>query len=715
MNAKPDARRIRLCILISIVWLISVSHGSNTHAQSFTRVTDVGPIVTDQILSTGAAWNDINGDGFLDMFALGETQNLLYVNDGDGTFTAQTSGNFLTPEGVGNAALWADYNNDGFQDLFISNFVTMAGGTQLASNALFRNSGPPDYTLEMVNIGPELNASPSASWVDYDQDGDVDLFSAGARVEVGGEATGDLFYRQDAGGVFTRIEFLPFTALRPGVGTHDTWVDYDGDGDQDLFVVIWSSTNKLYKSLLEESGNPNRFDVVTTSGLTTDGAVSDIGSSWGDYDDDGDFDVFIPILSSSDRLYRNDGDGTFTRITSTPVTSGRSVMGVWGDADNDGDLDLYTGSRSPVLYVNDGNGGFEAVPASEDGDLSLPPPALQGGNWGDYDNDGDLDLFLLTYAIPANRDGSPQPNHLLRNDGGTANHWITIQCVGALSNRSAIGARVSVKRTVNGIPKWQHRMISGGTTSFVFHGDNRAHFGLGEASVVDSIRIAWPSGIEQVAVNEDVDQILTIVEEIPDGFSRANFYADQTAASGQSSLTVQFTDASLVDPNNQVVSWEWDLDGDGSNDAFIQNPTWTYSVSEDIAFSVRLTISNGVTSSTLLREEYITFEGVSTGADEQDAVLPQEIKLGQNYPNPFNPTTKIPISVRSTVDVQLNIYDVLGKRERRLFSGTLLPGTYSLSWDSTRDDGSHVASGMYLYELATSRGVKMYGRLMLVR
>ena len=181
-------------------------------------------------------------------------------------------------------------------------------------------------------------------------------------------------------------------------------------------------------------------------------------------------------------------------------------MGVWGDADNDGDLDIYTGSQTPRLYANNGNGGFTLVPSAEDGDLSISPPALQGGNWGDFDNDGFLDLYLLSYAIPSNRNGVPQANRLLRNDGTSANRWITIKPVGVLSNRSAIGAVVSIKAMIDGTAKWQHRRISGGTTSFVFHGDNRAHFGLGNATIVDSIKVVWPSGIEQVLEDVTSDQ-----------------------------------------------------------------------------------------------------------------------------------------------------------------------------------------------------------------
>ncbi|MBT8399283.1 MAG: VCBS repeat-containing protein [Rhodothermia bacterium] len=679
---------LRVSSILGLITILAVK----AHGQTFTRITDAGPIVTDAFLSTGAAWNDFNGDGLLDMFALGENQNYMYVNDGNGTFSALTTGDFLTPLGVGNGALWGDFDNDGHPDLFIPNFVTVPGGSQVAPNALFRNIGPPDYTFEAVDLGPELNASPSASWVDYDQDGDLDLYSAGAAVS--GTPTTDLFYRQDTGPSFTNITSASFVVARPGVGTHDTWIDFDSDGDQDLFVVNWSARNKLYKSLLLETGNPDRFELVETSGLTTEGFVLDIGSSWADYDNDGDFDVFLPVLDSSDRLYRNNGDGTFTRVQGTPATSGSSVLGVWGDVDNDGDVDLYTGSRPPQLYRNDGEGGFTSVPSSEVGDLLIPPPALQAGNWGDYDNDGDLDLYLLTYAIPQDRNGTPQPNYLIRNDGDPANHWITIRCVGVLSNRSGIGAKVSVKSIIDGIPKWQHRYVSGGMTSFVFHGDNRAHFGLGDASAADSLRILWPSGVEQIIENQSADTILTVTEEIPTGFIRANFYADQTTASSTSSLTVRFTDASLADPSNEIISREWDFDGDGNSDAEGQTTTWTFTSPRDTTYSVRLTVSNGVESSTLVREDYIALEGVSTGTELPKDELQGVLQLHPLYPNPVHDFMTVTFEIARPSVAKLTIHDMLGRQIRVVDAGARSAGPHSLKLDADA-----LPAGLYLIRI----------------
>ena len=200
---------------------ITLTFSGNLLAQFFTRVTDIGPIVTDRFLSTGASWNDLNNDGYLDLYALSEEEKHFYLNNGDSTFSEITSGHFLMNFGVGNLGLWGDYNNDGYLDMYLCNFVTVPRGNTIAPNFLYKNSGSPDFTLDVVDIGNDLNACPSASWVDYDQDGDLDLFAAGASISQGGSSTTDIFYRNNGNDNFQRLEYLPFLQLRRGFGTHE--------------------------------------------------------------------------------------------------------------------------------------------------------------------------------------------------------------------------------------------------------------------------------------------------------------------------------------------------------------------------------------------------------------------------------------------------------------------------------------------------------------
>ncbi len=611
MSNSSAFHSLKFWLCCMVVVKIGLAGNSNLSAQLFTRMTDAGPIVTDAFLSSGASWTDINDDGWPDLYALGETTNRFYLNNQDGTFSSISGDDFVISKGVGNISIWADYDNDGYLDLFLGNTTTQLGGNTVAPNFLYRNGGPPSHQMAVVNIGEAINASPSASWIDYDQDGDVDLFAAGASIS-GGAGAFDLFYRNDGNGVLNQAEDVQVLKTRAGIGTHDVWIDYDNDSDQDLFVLNWGRPNELYKSLLAEKGNPNLFESVSSNGLLDDAGL-DISSSWGDYDNDGDFDVFIAFSNNTrDRIYRNNGDGTFTPILDGPIVSNAtsSTFGIWGDYDNDGDLDLFVARiglnpARPALYKNDGGGEFVAASQAEVGDILTDIPGPQAGAWGDYDNDGDLDVYVLTYANPNRSTGVPQPNYLIRNDLDNNNHWLNVKCVGRLSNRSAVGAKVSVKAMINGQAVWQKRYVSGGASSFVFQSELRAHFGLGDAASVDSLKIEWPSGVTQIIENVSADQFITVTEEIPAGFLRANFYATETISPDTGAYTFQFVDVSTTAPNAPVNSRQWDFDNDGQTDSQAPNPTWTFTSSIRTRFPVKLTVSNGANVSELTRKDYV--------------------------------------------------------------------------------------------------------------
>jgi hypothetical protein len=409
--------------------------------------------------------------------------------------------------------IFGDYDNDGYNDLYLTNFIDLSNNSP-TSNFLYRNSGPPNYTYTQVSFPEDTSNTPSASWIDYDRDGDLDIFAAG------GLNTPDLFYKNNGNGTFTRIYNLPFLRNRPASGTQDVWVDYDNDGDMDLFLVNHSSKNELFKSFSIESGNPDSFAAVTNSGLTDDNNEFDIGASWGDYDNDGDFDVIVAYSNgASDRLYQNNGDGTFTRILTGPVvqnTTSTSFI-VWGDYDNDGDLDLFKATVGfnqtlSAAYRNDGGGVFTSLTASDLGDLITQLPAPQSGYWCDYDSDGDLDMYILNYAIPNTMAGVPRPNYLIRNNQGNQSNWINIKCTGTISNRTAVGTKITVRATINGNPVSQIRYVNGGTSSFHFQAEPRQHFGLGNASVVDSVIIEWTNGMREAFGDLEVNKFYIATE-----------------------------------------------------------------------------------------------------------------------------------------------------------------------------------------------------------
>jgi len=244
---------------------------------------------------------------------------------------------------------------------------------------------------------------------------------------------------------------------------------------------------------LYSNNGDGSFTKITTGDIVNDGGTS-LGSSWGDFDNDGDLDLFVAngdivndtsLFAGVNFLYQNDGSPaySFTKITVGDIVNdtSSSVGSTWGDFDNDGDLDLFVANeafQNNDLYSNNGDGTFTKITSGSivnDTEWSL------GTSSADYDNDGDLDIFVSNVA----------GNNSLYSNNGNANSWININCVGTVSNSSAIGAKVRVKANIFGNDVWQLKEISG-RTGYATNSLN-AEFGLGDATAIDSIIIEWPS------------------------------------------------------------------------------------------------------------------------------------------------------------------------------------------------------------------------------
>lgn len=476
----------------------------------FTRITE-GPIATLMVPSTSAAWGDFNNDGWLDLFVGNQNffgmTNLLFENRRDGTFRQVTDQPVATdPAGGTHAAAWADYDNDGWLDLFV---VTLGD----ALNAVYRNTGGGAFVRESAaTVGaPATDASPSvaAAWADYDADGRLDLFVAnGALVE----SRLDWLYHNEGNGRFARVSnaITKYSAN----SMQGSWSDYDNDGDPDLLVT---RSGDQSNSLFRNDGSGQFVDVRVASGLTDRSDNS--GAAWGDYDNDGDPDLLIASLrffgpNTRNLFYRNRGDGTFERIFSGALAEdlGHFLSCAWVDYDNDGWLDAFltvppTGDPSPTLvrnrlYHNEGDGSFAPVTG---GRLVTDGHDTGGAAWGDYNNDGFPDVFVCFGGL-----GTVTNNALYCNQGNS-NNWIKVRCVGTVSNRSAIGAKVRVKATIGGAARWQLRGVFG-TEGWLSFNSLDVIVGLGDATVIETLRIEWPSGIVQELHNVPARQTLTVVE-----------------------------------------------------------------------------------------------------------------------------------------------------------------------------------------------------------
>lgn len=482
-------------------------------AQLFTRIT-TGPVVTTSGDSRSVNFVDVNHDGWEDLFISngpeGGGKNFLYLNNGDGNFTAVSGDDLVTSVGSYDGATFSDYDNDGDADAFVVTWYN-------EKNHFFRNNGDGTFTEEPTALPATIASySETAAWGDYDNDGNADLYVSNSSGNFK-----NLLYKNNGDGTFTKINTGPaVTDTRASRGV--TWADYDNDGDADLYVTNESNEpNNLY-----QNAGDGTFISITGGPLVSD-TRSTMSASWGDIDNDGDLDLFTAnsgyFTSQKNQLFLNNGDGTFTEITEGDVVddSGTSFSSAFADYDNDGDLDLavsngfFSGSVVNRLYQNDGAGNFTRDLTSA---TDLSTPCSFGCAWGDVNNDGFPELVFAT----CNNSGSgTHPSDILYLNNGNGNHWLAFHLKGTQSNHSALGARVYVKASINGNSTWQMREVTS-QSGYCSQNSMRASFGLGNATAADSVRIHFPSGFDTVLVNVTGNQLHTIEETSVTGIEEFN-------------------------------------------------------------------------------------------------------------------------------------------------------------------------------------------------
>ena len=497
----------------------------------------------------GAAVLDFDMDGDLDIYWVNGAPldiphqsggNALYRNDG-AHFTDVAVLTGSQGRGWGMGAVSADYDNDGDSDLYI---------TSLQENILYRNDGSGNRYF--VDIAAHAGVatprwSTGAALADYDLDGDIDIYVAnylefqrdehpplaaqwkGTAVFIGPQglpASTDVFYRNEGDGTFSDATFhARLVHPSPGYGLGVLFADCDLDGYPDLFVANDSSPNFLYRN--RGDGRFTDLSIPANIAYSASGKIqAGMGVGWGDYDNDGDPDILVTHFESDyNTLYRNDSDQTFAggdlRFTDISAAAGLaepslSFVGFgtsFFDYDNDADLDLFvanghvypqideagsgsTYAQADHLFANNNDGTFQLRAIANPIDESR---VSRGSSVIDYDDDGDLDLFVT------HLNGAPA---LLRNDTAKGQNWLGITLIGKTSNSDGIGARV---RLVTGGQTQFRDAIRG--SSFLSSEDPRLHFGLGNSSRVDTLEVHWPSGGVQHLTNLPANFYLRIEED----------------------------------------------------------------------------------------------------------------------------------------------------------------------------------------------------------
>ena len=557
-----------------------------------------------QIYPNCSAWGDIDNDGDLDVYmAVGSKMGFdLMIND------LENSGRFLKADTLmahcvqtagPRQVLMADMENDGDLDLLA---IAADERTYIIINKLIETD-----SLWFEDVSEDIGMAYTeelyycASMADYNNDGLLDLFMGGLTgdfwtpsllMKNTSNVTGTLSFED----VSEQAGILSTPGLSLATGS---WGDYDNDGDPDLFVA----TYPIYPVFLYRNESDGTFTDVTVETELINSVGSSRASAWIDYDNDGDFDVYIARATYDEQpnmdicqLWRND-DGIFHEVESAQVVH-RTIRGMaWGDYDNDGDLDVHLAEqgKDDILFRNDGNDTFVDIAATigltqveDPNGWGMLDIADRGGQtWADWDADGDLDLLLAG-------ESANEP-FLMRNDGGNVNNWLEVKLAGVQSNNQGVGARIIAKS--GDLRQMREVTIGGG---YLCGPPTDVHFGFGQRTIIDSLIIRWPYGTLDVFVNVDVNQIRLITE------------------------------------------------GSGSTDVEI-------------------------TSSTIVKN----------------------YELLQNYPNPFNPSTQISYNIAKSGIVRLEIYSIIGQKVKCIVNEYQSKGNYKIEFDA-----GQLSSGVYIYRLS---------------
>jgi enediyne biosynthesis protein E4 len=505
-----------------------------------------------ETMTGGVALLDYDNDGYLDIFVVNgarihagqsdnevpdksapEYWNRLYHNNHDGTFTDVTEKAGVRGSGYGMGVAVADYDNDGFPDLLVTNF---------GSVILYHNNRNATFSDVTTKAGLKTSGwMSSAGFFDYNNDGKLDLFicryldwNFSKNVYCGSHEAGgrsychpdnfkpisDYLFRNNGDGTFTDVSVKSHIAATPGKGLGVAFADFNNDGRMDISVANDSFPQFLF--LNNGDGTFTESGVAAGVAFTDDGKTfAGMGTDAADVDDDGKPDIVTTALSNETYGYfHNSGNGMFDYDTNVSHLGEMTrLYGGWGmrifDYDNDGFKDLFFANShvmdniektqphveymEPLLLLKQVNRKFVNVSA-QSGSVFSEKWASRGAAFGDIDNDGDIDVVVVTCGGTL---------YVLRNEGGNQNGWIGLNLRGTRSNRDGIGAKVKL---VSASGKVQYSMVTT-TASYQSAQDKRLHFGVGEERSIQKIEIAWPSGTKQVIEKPPLGKILPVTQQ----------------------------------------------------------------------------------------------------------------------------------------------------------------------------------------------------------
>jgi len=538
----------RTVVMLLLAMLVTPTLAAGPKLPVFTDVTKQAGIdvkhsygdfkLTNIVEGTGAGamfFFDYNGDGWLDAYFVnacwladvndnrgrklrGKLTNRLYRNNRDGTFTDVTKSAGVGDTGYGAGCSAADFDGDGDEDVYVLNY---------GANVLYRNNGDGTFTdvTKASGLG-DARWSLSAPWFDYDGDGDLDVYvvnylaydkgtfrsfypAAGYPGPLSYSGQGDALYRNNGDGTFTDVTKAAGVHNPNGRGMSAAVADLNNDGRLDIYVANDGMENYYYRNTGKGGFKNEALEMGLAFGEGGQG-VSSMGPCIGDVNRDGKLDIYVPDMGYG-CLLMNRGKYFEDRTAPSKLAVVCGQYTGWGglmlDYDNDGHLDVFVANgnahheytEEDVLMRNDGKGNFIDV-AKRSGAYFRRKYVGRGATFGDYDNDGDLDLLIV------NLNDSPK---LLRNDSPPTNRWLTIDARLAGGKSLAVGARVTV--TTGSLVRI-HDVIP--VTGYLSQADGRAHFGLGRAKAVDSVTIRWPDGRTTQLKDVRANQILKVVQKL---------------------------------------------------------------------------------------------------------------------------------------------------------------------------------------------------------